>query len=71
MGQKAGKAAYKPESALFLNLSLSALEALWEAFNDVADGEPKIARKLARRRHRARAPNCRPTTSSPLTRRIA
>ena len=38
MGQKAGKAAYKPEAQLFLNLSLSALEALWEAFNDVADG---------------------------------
>ena len=38
MGQKAGKAMYKPEASLFLNLSLSALEALWEAFNDVADG---------------------------------
>ncbi|CAM9463991.1 unnamed protein product, partial [Phaeothamnion confervicola] len=38
MGQKQGKALYADEVIPFLNLSRSAIEALWEAFNDVADG---------------------------------
>jgi WD40 repeat protein len=38
MGQKAGKAAYADAARPFLNLSPTALAALWDSFNDVADG---------------------------------
>ena len=38
MGQKNGKAVFNEEAAPFTNLSENALERLWEAFNDVADG---------------------------------
>ena len=38
MGQRHGKAVYEEGCIPFLNLSFAALERLWEAFNDVADG---------------------------------
>ncbi|CAM9397119.1 unnamed protein product [Chrysoparadoxa australica] len=38
MGQRHGKASFLSPAKPFLNLSLIALEALWEAFNDIADG---------------------------------
>ena len=38
MGQKFGKATYDERIRVFVNLSLGGMEALWEAFNDVADG---------------------------------
>jgi hypothetical protein len=38
MGQKNGKAAFEEGAVPFVNLSFAALERLWEAFNDVADG---------------------------------
>ncbi|KAJ1447589.1 hypothetical protein M885DRAFT_471813 [Pelagophyceae sp. CCMP2097] len=38
MGQKFGKAAFDARTRPFVNLSAGAIEAAWEAFNDVADG---------------------------------
>ncbi|GMI46711.1 hypothetical protein TrCOL_g1657 [Triparma columacea] len=38
MGQKQGKAVYAEAAVPFLNLPFAAIESLWEAFNDVADG---------------------------------
>jgi len=37
-GQKFGKATYDPKTRVFINVSPGAIEALWESFNDVADG---------------------------------
>ena len=37
-GQMVGKADYDPTTRVFVNLSSGAMEALWESFNDVADG---------------------------------
>ena len=37
-GQMVGKANYDPKTRVFINLSPGAIEALWESFNDVADG---------------------------------
>ena len=38
MGQKVGKCAYEPVIQPFLNLPKAALDELWEAFNDIAEG---------------------------------
>jgi Ca2+-binding EF-hand superfamily protein len=38
MGQKLGKGAYAEAAVPFVNLSARALETLWTAFNDIADG---------------------------------
>ncbi|GMH75277.1 hypothetical protein TrLO_g13994 [Triparma laevis f. longispina] len=38
MGQKHGKAVYNEAAIPFINLPFAAIESLWEAFNDVADG---------------------------------
>jgi len=37
-GQMVGKARYDPRVRAFVNLSPGAIEAIWESFNDVADG---------------------------------
>ena len=38
MGQKLGKATFAEASRPFLNLSFAAIEAMWDTFNNVADG---------------------------------
>ena len=38
MGQKLGKATYVEDARPFLNLSFAAIEAMWDTFNNVADG---------------------------------
>ena len=38
MGQKVGKCTYEPVIEPFLNLPKAALDELWEAFNDIAEG---------------------------------
>ena len=37
-GQMVGKAKWDPRARIFMNLPPGAINALWESFNDVADG---------------------------------
>ena len=42
MGQCIGRAPLLPEALAFLNLPRSSILELWEAFNDIAEGEGRL-----------------------------